>query len=291
MTVLGLGIVLGGCDAVSNLAEEETMLTGEMALYENALVTLSTEASLSSSETSTLRDLIASYDDEIDEPGALWPLAADIHEELSREQIERLKAQLQERRERMQERGRFGPPGNPGPRFRDFRPRWVQKLDLTTEQEEELRAIRAEYRDSLNVLREKCRAGTVDESDAERWQALHAEMREAMRAVLTDEQRAQLEALLDEKKARLEAIQEARAEALELTDEQREQFDSLRTPFGEPGERFLTRCTREDGEERPFASILTEEQREIVMIHHLLLRSKMQEEEDPRGPRQGPPGF
>jgi hypothetical protein len=158
-------------------------------------------------------------------------------------------------------------------------------LDLSDAQKEELRTLRAEYREEMQSFREECRAGTLSEADAEAWRGLRTEMWAAFRDVLTEDQRRQLDARRDEREDRREQIREARAAALDLTDEQRAQFDSLRAEFDEPGARFLRRSNRENRDERPGASILTEEQTEIVMIHRVLRHSAMKGHNGRRGPR------
>jgi Spy/CpxP family protein refolding chaperone len=165
----------------------------------------------------------------------------------------------------------------------------LKGLDLTEAQKAELRSIRAEYRDELKALREKCRSDSFDETDAELWRTLRSEMRDAVREVLTEEQREQMEALRDERMARRDSVREARREALGLTDEQIAQFEELRSdntaiglhcdssPHG-PGPRGM----RGNG---AAASILTQEQREIVMVHRVLRHGAMKGHQGRRGPR------
>jgi hypothetical protein len=110
-------------------------------------------------------------------------------------------------------------------------------------------------------------------------------MRTAFRDVLTDEQRRQIDARRDEFQDRREQVRDARAAALGLAGEQRARLDDLRAQFDGAGTRYLRRCNRENRDERPIASILTEEQREIVMIHRVLRHGMITGENGPRGPR------
>lgn len=282
VAVLGVAVLLGGCDSTSPAEEADSDTpTVEDAALSDAVSTLSEAASLSDDETSALRKRLAHYDGD-HSPGMLWTVAADVHQQLTDDQIEALTARMQERRaERREDGPRRGPRGH----VRRGLHHRLGDLDLSDAQKEELRALRAEYRDEMRSFREGCRDGTLSEADAEAWRALRTEMREAFRDVLTDEQRQQLDARRDELEDRREQIRDARAEALNLTDEQRAQFDSLRTEFDGPGARFLRRCDGGERGERPVASILTEEQREIVMIHRVLRRGMMTRFDGPPGPR------
>jgi Spy/CpxP family protein refolding chaperone len=279
--VLGVAMVLGGCDSTSPADEADDTPTVEAAALSDAVTSLSTAASLSDDQANALRERLATYDGERT-PGLLWAVAADAHQQLTDDQMAALRARIQERRADRRENGpRRGPRGP----FRKALRHRLQALDLTDVQREELRAFRAEYRDEMQSFREACREGTLSEADAEAWRALRTEMREAFRDVLTDEQRQQLDARRDELEDRREQIRDARAEALDLTDEQRARFDSLRAEFGGSGDRLLRRCNRENRGERPGASILTEEQKEIVMIHRVLRHGVMTGHKERRGPR------
>jgi Spy/CpxP family protein refolding chaperone len=278
--VLGIAMVLGGCDSTSPADEADDTPTVEAAALSDAVSALSTAAALSDDETRALRKRLAQYDGDRT-PGVLWTVAADVHQQLTDDQIEALRARVQERRAERREDGPRGPRGH----FRRGLHHRLEDLDLSDAQKEELRALRAEYRDEMQAFREACREGTLSEADAEAWRALRAEMRAAFRDVLTDEQRRQIDARREEFEDRREQIRDARAEALDLTDEQRAQFDSLRAEFDGPGARLLGRCNGGERGERPVASILTEEQMEIVMIHRVLRHSATTGPKERRGPR------
>lgn len=268
--LLGMGLVLSGCDTSSNAVEDDADPSVESEAMSDAVTSFSKTAALSDEQTQTLQSLVDKYKDP--DPGQLWFLAADAHAELTSEQIQELKMQLQERRQSVREDG-----NRPGRRHeghpRKRAPHALKGLDLTDEQKEELRSIRAERRDELMTLREKRQDGSLDEAGAERWRTLRTEMRDAFREVLTEEQREQMEARREERTARRDSVREARREALGLTDDQIAQFEKLRSEQnGElrgPRRGPAHRSTPGEG---PVASIFTQEQREIVMIHHVLLR-------------------
>lgn len=102
--------------------------------------------------------------------------------------------------------------GGPGVR------RWGRDLNLTEEQQQQLRAIlqrRREatksQREELIALREKRRAGTLAAEDEARLQTLRQELHDSMKGIhaeistiLTSEQRAKIEAREQERKSRPE---------------------------------------------------------------------------------------
>ena len=283
VALLGIAVLLGGCDSSSNVAEEDGASSAiQDAALADAVTTLSTAASLSAAQTNSLQELLVAYEDKEREPGDLWYLAADVHDQLTSTQIDRLKDRLEERRAR---RGDRRPMERHGPTHRPPRLRWLRGLDLTEAQKQELKALRAEYRDSFKALIEQCREGVFDEADVEQWKQLRTELQEAVHEILTAEQRAQLQARREQWKARRGAVRAARNEALSITEEQEAQFADLRPEFEGPGGWLPRLCHRPEGEERPIASILTEEQREIVMVHRVLRHGAMRGHKD-RGPRR-----
>lgn len=270
--LLGVGLLLTGCDTTSTTVEDDLEPSVESDALSGAITSLSKSAALSVEQTQTLQALVETLEDNDQEPGQLWFLAADVHTELTSEQIQQLKTQLQERRrEGLREGNRPGRHGREG-HFRKRVRHALKGLDLTEAQTDELRSVRAEYRDELMALRQERRDGPFDEAEAERWRTLRSEMRNAFREVLTEEQREQIETRREGRKARRDSVHEARREALGLTDEQLAQFEELRTEREDrPGLR-MGRAHRGEPGEGPIAFILTQEQREIVLIHRALLR-------------------
>ena len=284
--LLSVGLLLSGCDTTSNAVEDDAAPSVESEAMSDAVTSVSKTAALSDEQTQTLQALVDNYKDMERQPGQLWFLAADVHAELTSEQIQKIKTQLQERRDSVREDGNR--PGRDGPKehVRKRVRHALKGLDLTEAQKDELRSIRAEYRDELMTLRGARRDGSFDEADAERWRTLRSEMREAVREVLTEEQREQMEARREERNARRDSVREARREALGLTDEQIAQFEELRSE--RTGERRgPRRGPRHRGTpgDSPVASILTQEQREIVMIHRVLRHGAMTGHKERRGPR------
>lgn len=275
-----VGFSVSACDTTSNVAQETPGVeAAQRAGFEDDL---SEAIDLSSEQSAAIQSLLDTYRGQETEPGMLWHLAADLHGQLTSEQIDQLRAEMEARRDaRSEAREARGP--RRGPRGLRSRARNGEgpragHLNLTDEQKAALRSIREAYRDPLHALREKRRNGSFDERDAEQLASIRAQMRSEMQAVLTDEQRAQMEARREQMQARREANRAAMAEALELTDEQQVALEAWRAQRGEQGRlpRGMRRGTGGDARDA-LSSILTEEQMEIALLHRVLQRRVLQQ--------------
>lgn len=287
VVAIGLGLTATACETPTESGETQSRTTGPSQDLSSAVTTIAQTAQLSEEQTERLREAARSYEGE---PGESWYLAADLHEALSQEQIDRLMARLQERRERFRERlearrdasengqrwkGRRGRHGPEGLR------RLEAALDLSDEQTKQIAAIRREYRARIKELFESLDGDAPDEATREELRNLHKQMREAIGGVLTDEQREQLAKRMAEWKERRkerkeerqehrEAVRTAMIEALGLTEEQQEQLRKLwseaRSENGRPGPPRLHRNNVREA----MNGILTPEQREIFALHHVI---------------------
>jgi Spy/CpxP family protein refolding chaperone len=273
--LLGLGLV--GCD--SNSSADDPASTAPAATAKSADETaaaLSTSLSLSPDQSTALQEALSARD--ADAPGALWGVAADLHDQLTPEQIDQLTATVQERRAARHREG-----SRKGPRKKhraQRRQRMADALGLTDAQRTALADVRAQYRDQLTDLHDQRRAGTFDEADAEEWRTLRAEMRAAMTDVLTPEQRDQLEARRDAHRERREAVRTARAEVLQFTDAQRAQWADLHARRKGRAHHHGRHRRGEDEASSSARSMLTDTQREIIVLHRVLKRTQ--------GGRHGP---
>lgn len=286
---LGLlfGVLLSACDTTSNVAQD-TSSTEPAAQLSGIGDDLSDAIDLTEEQSEAIQALLDQYREQEAEPGTLWHVAADLHGQLTSEQVDQLQATLAARREaRTASRAPRGPRrGMHGPRsgMQNGEGPRAEWLNLTDEQKAAMQAIRETYRDQLQALREKRRDGTFDESDAEQLASIREEMRSEMQAVLTDEQRAQIEARREQMEARRKANRAAMAEALELTDEQQAALEAWRTQRseqGRPPRGIMRRGTGGDARDA-LSSILTEEQMEIALLHRVLQRRVLQQHR--RGP-------
>ncbi len=222
------------------------------------------------------------------EPGFLWGVSADLATSLTADQKAELMSAAPQRmlRQRGEARGE-----RPQRRATETQRRAVRNgASLTDEQRAQMRQVTERFAPQIRELREASAEGTLDPDVLrERRQALRTEMRSAMDAILTDEQREQMREhrvrvqrsaddrgegerrvrvrvrQSDADRATMEQHRSARENALNLTDAQRQQ---LREMMNERRQRAAT-----NGQQAARAEMLTQEQREIVQIHSALQRA------------------
>ncbi|WP_457652501.1 hypothetical protein [Rhodocaloribacter sp.] len=307
------------CDSPTSALEEDeaaTETTDEMAALAEALVA---DLNLTASEAASVTRVMTGQDGHGREPGFLWYVAADLQTTLTDEQKERLfdlVAQYGDRGGLLGEPGfplggyGMGPagfamgPGGFGMRRGGFgmgpggfgAPHEGGLFDgiLTDEQIAAVEAIRETYAPQFTELIEARRDGTLThEAFLEEMAALRDAVKAEIDALLTDEQRAEIEARIEERRAEHEAEREAMLEqvraamkdALALTDEQaaavdelfaeqeaeREAiFDQLREGTLTPEEAFAALGALKDAQQAALEALLDETQWEIVLIHDAL---------------------
>ncbi|QXD15049.1 hypothetical protein GQ464_016825 [Rhodocaloribacter litoris] len=291
-----LGIVLAAallpvaCDTTQPLTETDTTGAETQAVTEELQSTLQLDAA----QTAELGRLLGRLEQQEREPGALWTVAAALHERLNEAQRERLREQVAALQERAGAE-RPGPFRRPGRRDRQGAPapfgdRGPLADDLTDEQRAALEELRDRFREQMQTLRQQRQDGTLTDEDFRRQIREQASaMREAAQALLTEEQQAALAARQEERRRqgaeRREAARAARAEALGLTAEQQAALERLVERHRE-AVQALFREVRDGTRDREalrdelqtlraehraeVAGILTEAQQEIVALHHLL---------------------
>jgi len=286
-----LGVLLTGCDSTAELTaadQDQQPLAGEPP---SALMQAAAAAALSNEQAAELRRIVTATVERRRAPGALWDATAQANEVLAPDQrsalIEAVRSAWAERRDRMgAERSGSRERGPRGAQLR----RLLRGLDLTAEQKEELAALREAFREDLRALR----PGRGERPDDETRDAVRARaraLREAVQAVLTDAQRAQLRARLQARRAqrqerraqrqeRRAQRQERRAqrmarraegfaamaEALELTEAQTAALAERRA------ERRKARRAQAAWRHRTAdrTPLLTEPQREVLQLHRIL---------------------
>jgi len=276
--ILGLlGVLLTGCDSTAELTaadQDQQPLAGEPP---SALMQAAAAAALSNEQAAELRRIVTATVERRRAPGALWDATAQANEVLSPDQrsalIEAVRSAWAERRDRMGAE-RSGSRAR-GPRGAQLR-RLLRGLDLTAEQKEELAALREAFREDLRALR----PGRGERPDDETRDAVRARaraLREAVQAVLTDAQRAQLRARLQARRAQRQERRAQRmarraegfaamAEALELTEAQTAALVERRA------ERRKARRAQAAWRHRTAdrTPLLTEPQREVLQLHRIL---------------------
>jgi hypothetical protein len=274
LVVLGLsGLLLTGCDSTAELTAADQDGRAVAAEQSSALMQAAEAAALSDEQAAQVRRIVAATVERRRDPGALWDATAQVNEVLSPDQrsalIEAVRRAWAERRDRMQaERSGSRARRSRGAQLR----RLLRGLDLTDAQKEELAALRKAFREDLRALR-PTRGERPDDETREAMRARARAFREAVQAVLTDEQRAQLQARRAQQQERRAQRMARRAEgfaamveALDLTDAQKAALVERRA------ERRRARRARAARRHRTAdrTPLLTEPQREVLQLHRIL---------------------
>jgi Spy/CpxP family protein refolding chaperone len=316
--VVLLLVVGTACDATqaSDDADTDAVASEETVTLDALIAGTTASLGLSGPQSDRMGDLARRFRGQPPRPGALWTAAAEMHATLTGEQIDSLEARLRAMSERLATRRGHGPRHGPGfglgtpPNGRGMSgpgmgrrgPRGAGPHgpgagpDLTDEQKEALREIRSTYRQQYQDLIGQYADGDVAESEAANaYIELAAALREEAHAVLTDEQRAQIEERRERWGERRAARQAARNEALTLSEVQANGYDAMRQLERGPRRRggfvgnFDAWLTARE-------ALLTDEQTEITIVHASLaaehMRRMMQHRRGSggRGPGGGPSG-
>jgi Spy/CpxP family protein refolding chaperone len=213
-----------------------------------------------------------------------WAVVGDLRGKLAVDELQALTAALQPQAgppPRGMRGMRNGPPpmrGVQGPGMRGGPGAgWADSLDLSDEQRQEVKALRAEHQRRMQEMRRRFDRPPTAEQRREA-AARRAEMRAEMRSVLTEEQWAELAALRAERRAsRRYARRSSRNEALALTDKQIAAFAQaeakIRADAGDPPLRFIQPGTRHTEMRSAVADVLTDEQLALMDLHHALIMS------------------
>ncbi len=253
-------------------------VAGDIALLEG----VSEELQLTDEQRADLIAIGERYADGQVGPAAGWQAARDVQAVLTSDQIEQAQSIAIERRhelvqakangQRMRAEGLEGHRGAP--------------VELTEDQRAAARQIRETYEPQLQALHEQRRDGSVATEELRaQARALRDQMKEAFEAILTDEQRAELEAHKTEREARVgegratkeamrETMKEAMVEALSLTDEQLTQLEPLRESHTDMALRRrgsdIGLGAKREEHQAALSAILTQEQMEIMAVHRIL---------------------
>ena len=292
------------CDSSPSAIADEEATSAELS---DLAARLSTDLGLSTEQAQEINSLFAVSGDEKPEPGHLWTVAAELQKTLTDEQkatlfenVEQRTAEMAEgikgRRFNWGEQGRRrhfqqGEQGNARRLQRKGEPRANVLFDfLTTEQQEQMKALREANREAMKALMEARQDGSLSPEDfREQAKALREKGHEQMQALLTDEQKATFEEKRDERKARFgehrEAASEARNEALGLSADQEAALTSMREAHQAERKAFVEKIRAGDLDREAakaefealremnkvaLAEILTPEQVEIAEIHDAL---------------------
>ncbi len=221
------------------------------------------------------------------EPGFLWKLAAELQQTLTEEEKNNIYARLEEVKEKGKDRGKDADKDRGK---KDGGALRVIYSVLTDDQKPQFDAIMEEFRSGMDAIFASIKAGemTREEAKAE-IESMEEAMKAAIDALLTDDQKAQLEQMKADRKAELkaymEAVRQAKIEALGLTDDQIAAIEAARAETKAAMEALKAQVesedlTKEEAREAAKAifeanktamdAIFTTTQIEIIKIHKYL---------------------
>ncbi len=221
------------------------------------------------------------------EPGFLWKLAAELQQTLTEEEKNNIFTKLEEVKEKGKDRGKDADKDRGK---KDGGALRVIYSVLTDDQKPQFDAIMEEFRSGMDAIFASIKAGemTREEAKAE-IESMEETMKSAIDALLTDDQKAQLEQMRAdrnaEKKAYMESVRQAKIEALGLTDDQITAIEAARAETKAAMEALKAQVesedqTKEEAREAAKAifeanktamdAIFTATQIEIIKIHKYL---------------------
>ena len=229
------------------------------------------------------------------EPGFLWKLAAELQQTLTEEEKNNIFARLEEVKEKGKDRGKDAGKGRCESAGKDRGKKDGGALRviysvLADDQKPQFDAIMKEFRTGMDAIFSSIKAGemTREEAKAE-IESMEETMKSAIDALLTDDQKTQLEQMRAdrkaEKKAYMEAVHQAKIEALGLTVDQIAAIETARAETKAAMEALKAQVESEDltkKEAREAAkaifesnkttmdAIFTATQIEIIKIHKYL---------------------
>ncbi len=221
------------------------------------------------------------------EPGFLWKLAAELQQTLTEEEKNNIFTKLEEVKEKGKDRGKDADKDRGK---KDGGALRVIYSVLTDDQKPQFDAIMEEFRSGMDAIFASIKAGemTREEAKAE-IESMEETMKSAIDALLTDDQKAQLEQMRAdrnaEKKAYMVSVRQAKIDALGLTDDQITAIEAARAETKAAMEALKAQVesedlTKEEAREAAKAifeanktamdAIFTTTQIEIIKIHKYL---------------------
>ena len=221
------------------------------------------------------------------EPGFLWKLAAELQQTLTEEEKNNIFTKLEEVKEKGKDREKDADKGRGK---KDGGALRVIYSVLTDDQKPQFDAIMEEFRSGMDAIFASIKAGemTREEAKAE-IESMEETMKSAIDALLTDDQKAQLEQMRAdrnaEKKAYMVSVRQAKIDALGLTDDQITAIEAARAETKAAMEALKAQVesedqTKEEAREAAKAifeanktamdAIFTATQIEIIKIHKYL---------------------
>ena len=221
------------------------------------------------------------------EPGFLWKLAAELQQTLTEEEKNNIFTKLEEVKEKGKDRGKDADKDRGK---KDGGALRVIYSVLTDDQKPQFDAIMEEFRSGMDAIFASIKAGKVTREEAKaEIESMEETMKSAIDALLTDDQKAQLEQMRAdrnaEKKAYMVSVRQAKIDALGLTDDQITAIEAARAETKAAMEALKAQVesedqTKEEAREAAKAifeanktamdAIFTATQIEIIKIHKYL---------------------
>ena len=282
-----LALFTAGCENPFAQNDEVQLDSTELEMFSIDLVN---DLNLSDKSARNLRSALGRHgrSSERDrEPGFLWKLAAELQQTLTEEEKNNIFARLEEVKEKGKDRGKDA--GKDRGKKDGGALRVIYSV-LADDQKPQFDAIMKEFRTGMDAIFSSIKAGemTREEAKAE-IESMEETMKSAIDALLTDDQKTQLEQMRadrkTEKKAYMEAVHQAKIEALGLTVDQIAAIETARAETKAAMEALKAQVESEDltkKEAREAAkaifeanktamdAIFTTTQIEIIKIHKYL---------------------
>ena len=282
-----LALFTAGCENPFAQNDEVQLDSTELEMFSIDLVN---DLNLSEKSARNLRSALGRHGrggERDREPGFLWKLAAELQQTLTEEEKNNIFARLEEVKEKGKDRGKDAGKDRgkkDGGALRDI------YSVLADDQKPQFDAIMKEFRTGMDAIFSSIKAGemTREEAKAE-IESMEETMKSAIDALLTDDQKTQLEQMRAnrkaEKKAYMEAVHQAKIEALGLTVDQIAAIETARAETKAAMEALKAQVESEDltkKEAREAAkaifesnkttmdAIFTATQIEIIKIHKYL---------------------
>lgn len=248
-----VGFLGGGASACNDSSVEPQAAASDASETSDIVAGLTGEAGVESSGIPEIREIIERYEGRLNEPGITWYLAADLQAVLTGDQIAAIAGVQGEPGRRVRQKGER--------EDRGFGPDHGEDLDLTEEQRSQMKAIREQFGPELRRLREAVSSGELDREEArEQMDAIRDAIRTEVQAILTDEQKARIQTRNGDRVARGDVRDEARAA----------ERDAMHDALGMSAEQISALEASPEGRRTAFESILTQTQKEIIVLHGAL---------------------
>ena len=290
-----LALFTAGCENPFAQNDEVQLDSTELEMFSIDLVN---DLNLSDKSARNLRSALGRHGrggERDREPGFLWKLAAELQQTLTEEEKNNIFARLEEVKEKGKDRGKDAGKGRGESAGKDRGKKDGGALRviysvLADDQKPQFDAIMKEFRTGMDAIFSSIKAGEMTSEEAKAAiESMEETMKSEIDALLTDDQKTQLEQMRAdrkaEKKAYMEAVHQAKIEALGLTVDQIAAIETARAETKAAMEALKAQVESEDltkeeareaakaifeSNKTTMGAIFTATQIEIIKIHKYL---------------------